>query len=44
MTSDMMWRDFTPHDWLNKGYSYYMAAVVIIGSGRDLTIEVCRSN
>ena len=32
------------NDWLNKGYSFYMTAVVIIGSERGLRIEVCCSN
>ena len=27
------------YDWLNKGYSFYMAAVVIIGDGCGLRIE-----
>ena len=29
----------TPYDWLNKFYRLYMAAAVIISSGRDLKIE-----
>ena len=29
----------TPYDWLNKGYSFYMAAVVIIGGGCDLNLR-----
>ena len=37
LTSGMIW---TPYDWLNKGYSFYMAAVVIIGGGCGLRIEV----
>ena len=37
----MIW---TLYDWLKKGYSFYMAAVVVIGGGRGLTIEACRSN
>ena len=41
VTSGMIW---TPYDWLNKGYSFYMAAVVIINSGCGLRIEVhCRN-
>ena len=32
----MIW---TPYDWLNKFYSCYMAAVVIIDNGHGLTIE-----
>ena len=31
---------WTPYDWLNKGYSSYMAAVVFIGDGCGLRIEV----
>ena len=37
----MIW---TQYDWLNKGYSFYMAAVVVIGDGRGLRIEGCHSN
>ena len=37
-TSGMIW---TPYDWLNKLYSFYMAAVVIIGSRHGLTISLC---
>ena len=33
ITSGIIW---SPNDWLNKGYSFYMAAVAIIGSGHDL--------
>ena len=40
-TNGMMW---TPFGWLNKGYSFYMAAVVVISSGHSLRIEVCHSN
>ena len=40
-TSGMIW---TAYDWLNKFYSFYMAAVVIIGSGRGLRIEVHHGN
>ena len=29
---------------MNKFYSFYMAAAVIIGSRRDLRIEVCHEN
>ena len=28
--SGVMWCDY---DWLNKGYGFYMAAVVVIGDG-----------
>ena len=31
----MIW---IPYNWLNKGYSFYMAAVVIISGGRGLRI------
>ena len=41
ITSGMLW---TPYDWLKKGYSFYMAAVVIIGSGHGLRIEACCRN
>ena len=37
----MIW---TPYDWINKGYSFYMAAIVIIGGGHGLRIEVRHSN
>ena len=30
----------TPYDWLNKFYSFYVAAVVGTGSGRDVSIYV----
>ena len=39
--SGMIW---TPYDWLNKFYSCYMAAVIIINDGRGLGVEVhCKS-
>ena len=38
ITSGVIW---TPYDWLNKGYSFYMAAVVIIGGRCGLRIEAC---
>ena len=41
ITSGMIW---TPYDWLNKFYSFYMAAVVVIDDGRGLTVEACRIN
>ena len=41
ITSGVIW---TPYDWLNKFYSFYMAAVVVIGSGRGLRIEARRGN
>ena len=37
-------RILTPYDWLNKFYSFYMAAIVGILSRRGLTIEVHRRN
>ena len=41
ITSCVIW---TPYDWLNKGYNFYKAAVVIIGDGCGLRIEAhCRS-
>ena len=36
MTSGVIW---TPYDWLNKFYSFYMAAVVVIGSGHGLRMK-----
>ena len=36
ITSGVIW---TPCDWLNKLYSFYMAAVVIIVDGCGLTVE-----
>ena len=41
ITSGVIW---TPYDWLNKFYSFYMAAVVIIGSGRGLRVEARHGN
>ena len=35
------WHDI---DWLNKGYNFYMAAVVIISDGHSLKTEVGCSN
>ena len=29
ITSDMMWHDMNPYDWLNKFYIFYMAAIVV---------------
>ena len=38
ITSGMMWCDiWSPYDWLNKFYSFYMVAVVVINDGRGLT-------
>ena len=33
ITIGVMWSSY---DWLNKFYSYYMVAVVVIGGGRGL--------
>ena len=33
-----------PADWLNKFYSFYNAAVVVIDSGHSLRIEVHHRN
>ena len=44
ITSGVMWCDIDPYDWLNKFYGFYMAAVVGIGSGRDVSIYTCRGN
>ena len=44
ITSGMMWCDIDPYDWLNKFYGFYMAAVVGIVSGRDVSIHMhCES-
>ena len=41
ITSGMIWNLY---EWLNKLYSFYVAAIVIIGSGDILRIEVhCRN-
>ena len=37
----MIW---TPYDWLNKYYSFCVAAIVGIISRRGLRIEACRRN
>ena len=34
----------TPFDWLNKFYSFYMAAIVGIVSRHGLTGEACHNN
>ena len=42
--SNNQWRDMDPYDWLNKYYSFCMAAIVGIVSRRGLRIEVrCRN-
>ena len=37
----MIW---TPYDWLNKDYSFYVEALVIIGSWHGLKKEAHHSN
>ena len=44
ITSDVMWCDIDPYDWLNKFYGFYMAAVVGMGSGHDVSIHGHRGN
>ena len=44
ITSGVMWCNIDPYDWLNKLYGFYMAAVVSIGSERDISIYKCRGN
>ena len=44
ITSGMMWRDMDPYDWLNKYYSFCMAAIVGIASRRGLRIEAHHRN
>ena len=34
----VMWRAY---DWLNNGYSFYMAAVIVLGGECGLRIEAC---
>ena len=41
ITSGMIW---TPYDWLNKLWSFYIAAVVIFSSGSGLRIQACHRN
>ena len=38
ITSGVMWCDMDPYDWLNKFHGFYMAVVVGIVSGRDVSI------
>ena len=35
---------WTPYDWLNKGYSFYMTVAIVISGGYGLRIEACYSN
>ena len=44
ITSGVMWCDIDPYDWLNKFYGFYMATVVGIGSGCDVSIYAHRGN
>ena len=44
ITSGVMWCDIDPYDWLNNFYGFYMAAVVGIVSGRDVSIHTRRGN
>ena len=44
ITSGVMWHDMDPYDWLNKYYSFCMAAIVGIVSRRGLRIEACHRN
>ena len=41
ITSGVIW---TPYDWLNKFYSFYVAAVVGIVSRHGLSIDMCCEN
>ena len=43
ITSSVMC-DIAPYDWLNKFYGFYMAAVVGIDSGCDVSIYMRRGN
>ena len=38
VTNGVMWCDIDPYDWLNKFNGFYIAAVVGISSGRDISI------
>ena len=44
ITSGMMWCDMDLYNWSNKFYGFYMAAVVDIDSGHDVSIYTCRGN
>ena len=41
ITSGMIW---SPYDWLNNFYSFYVAAVVVIDDGYGLTVKAHRIN
>ena len=43
-TSRMCGMIWTPYDWLNKFYSFYMATIVVIGGGYSLRIKACCRN
>ena len=42
--SGVMWCDIDPIRLVNKFYGFYMAAVVGIISGRDVSIYTCHGN
>ena len=44
ITSGVMWRDMDPYDWLNKYYSFFMAAIVGIISRRGFRIKAHHRN
>ena len=44
ITSGVIWCDIDPYDWLTKFYGFYMAAVVSIVSGHDVSIHTHRGN
>ena len=41
ITNGVIW---TPYDWLDKFYSFYVAIVVNIVNGLGLSIDMCRGN
>ena len=44
IASGVMWHDMDPYDWLNKFYSFYVAAIVGIISRHGLRIEAHHRN
>ena len=44
ITNGVMWRDLTPHDWLNKFYSCFIATVAVIINGYGLGIDMHHGN
>ena len=44
ITSDVMWCDVDPYDWLNMFYGFYMAIVVGIVSGCGINIHTRHGN